>query len=83
MRPILLTCPFAQPGLDAATLQRLGPHVTTSRLEVLLAGSSADEPGERSSASNRTTMTATTTAAKPADTAITATSPRFMMQSSQ
>lgn len=83
MRPILLTCPFAQPGLDDDTLQRLGAHVITSRLEVLVPGSFTDELGERSAATNLKTMTAATTAANPADTEITATSPRFMLQSSQ
>ena len=35
--PSLPTCPLRQPALDRSTVHRLGPHVTTSRLEVLFA----------------------------------------------
>ena len=81
--PSLPTCPLRQPALDRSTVHRLGPHVTTSRLEVLFAATLEARSRGRSSTNTLKTTAATTTTPRAAEIDNTAASPRRMMHSSQ
>ena len=60
-------------------MQRLGPQVTTSKLEVLLPTSPVSDIGERRATDTLRAKAAKTNAANPADTDNTVTSPRFTL----
>ena len=77
--PRLPTCPDLHPELEGSTLHRLGPQVTTSRLEVLAAAVSVGR-GLRSRTSRLKATAATVTTDRPTVIEITVASPRFTIR---